>query len=1206
MNATALALLAALSLTAIAVAAAAFVLGREAVRRLRTRQAMRRLESARLLVGAEGAALTDIVLRLRGRFDALTIERVIDQLLDDDARKGLASSLFRELGLVKRYATRLRQARAWAERTRAAQVLGRAGCVEAIPPLVLALRDAHEDASVKTAAAEALAKLRDERAVPFLACELQAVDESASRPIAEALVRFGELAVPELLRLLADEAQPSGRVWAARVLGQVKAAAAVEQLVSLLHARNDLLRIAAAGALGEVGDRRALQPLVQATLRDPAPQVRAQAAGAVAQIEAEGALDVLVAALADPDYVTRLRALEAFENIRVEDPSPLVAALRDPKNEVRRRAALALERVGYLNRVVEELSAHDPQVARDAYFKLLELGRAGLADAVVSFVNHPEFQVRAQAARAAGELGVTNAGRVLLAALDDKEWPVRAAVAETLGRLRIDGAPERLLALLVDGEEPVREAAADALEAFPAALLGANVAEITEAYTRGTVPIRLRMVTLASRLDLELAAELLARASADPSETVRLQAVRAIGKKESAERFVPQLVERITDSSIEVRAAAVAALGSAASSEAFEALLRSLPGAPPALRERVAEALARGARAHLLQRLDELEHVVDTDVRLGIAWTLGRIGGVAVVPHLARLLRDPEATIRASAAGALAKVDSPETIEPLLAACEDRDARTRAAVVNALGKRAVADARAATRVRARLVDPDPFVRDRAALVLAAISGSEAEATLSDPKTAPLISHSARLVGLALAGKPAALELALDLMTAPDALHGALAFLAHEDPALRTAFLARLRLPDPNAVPRGLEDPALVPQYDMVLRSSLDVESRRIAVETLSRVPGALAVEVLADALRSDPTEEIRLRTARALAARTGDDRARAALVDAVRDPAEEVALVAVRALGKSREARARAALFQRLGSNSKPLAEAVEEALAEMHRTDVDPLLDLVMGLHRPEALVAGIRVLGRIADPMTTPLLELLLKSQHEDVRVSALEVLARLPRDPRIDAAVDATLDDPGERVRRVAIQTIAAPADADAVMRLERARVDPSPALRIELAQRLATTPAGQTMPLLVALADDGVPAVRASALATLLLRAESQGMRLFLDRWRRGQAELREEPRAVAITNRLALVLGASADEESRKAAIAGIASLKAPGFEKLVMPALRDPSPDVRVDAVRALAGNNDPEVRTRIAELLEDPVATVREAARRSHLRMIG
>ena len=173
---------------------------------------------------------------------------------------------------------------------------------------MLVLRDSHEDATVKAAAAEALAKFRDPRAVPFLVRELPTRRErvAAHRRGVGALRRGSRTRSAGVARRRGPRL--GARLRAARILGHVGAAAAVEPLMLLLHARNDLLRIAAAAALGELRDRRALQPLVQATLRDPAPQVRAHAAGAVARIEAEGAVDVLVAALAGIPTTSRVSA----------------------------------------------------------------------------------------------------------------------------------------------------------------------------------------------------------------------------------------------------------------------------------------------------------------------------------------------------------------------------------------------------------------------------------------------------------------------------------------------------------------------------------------------------------------------------------------------------------------------------------------------------------------------------------------------------------------------------------------------------------------------------------------------------------------------------------------------------------------------------------------------------------------------------------
>ena len=129
-------------------------------------------------------------------------------------------------------------------------------------------------------------------------------------------------------------------------------------------------------------------------------------------------------------------------------------------------------------------------------------------------------------------------------------------------------------------------------------------------------------------------------------------------------------------------AAAVAALGSAASTEAFEGLLGALAGAAPALRDRIAESLSKGARQQLFLRLDEIEKNASFDVRLGVAWTLGKCGAPACVPVLARFLRDQSAALRASAAGALAKIADQRgggAIEAI-AAAKTRSARALSAI----------------------------------------------------------------------------------------------------------------------------------------------------------------------------------------------------------------------------------------------------------------------------------------------------------------------------------------------------------------------------------------------------------------------------------------------------------------------------------------------------------------------------------------------
>ncbi len=1190
----------------------AWVLIREALHRVWTRTALRELDEARRLVGASSDEdAKALATTLTSRFNALTVERAVLELLrsDDSRTRAWGSKVFVQLGLVERYSALLRSAPKWSERTHAAEVLGLAAASQAVPALVEALRDRHEDAgSVKIAAAAALAKLRDPSAIPLLVNELANVDERSSRNVAEAFVAFGSLAVPALLELLADASHATSRVWAARILGRIGDPRAVDDLISRLNDRDDRLRMTAAEALGALGDARALQPIVRATLRDPAPQVRAHAAGAVARIEGERAVDVLVAALADPDYATRLRALEAFETMRIEDTSPLEAALRDPNAEVRRRAALALERVGYLERVIRLLEDPDRAVRSRAYAALMEIGQVGLVDSIASYVHHASFQVRATAARACGELGVVRVAPVLLRAVNDEAWPVRAAVCEALGRLRHDDAPAALVRALGDTEEAVREAAAEALASYPSAQLVAHVDALANAYEGGTVAVRRHVVMIAGRIDGGTADLLLVKASMDPSDAVRLPAVTGLGQR-GGDATVEPLVARLTDASLDVRMAAVTALGAHAHIEAFEGLLRALPGAPVAVRDRIAEALARSARELLFTRLPELEANASLDVRLGIAWTLGKIGDPDGAPTLARFLHNEEAAVRASAAGALAKIPGPASRDALLVAVEDPDGRVRAAVVNALGRVGGPDERVLAALEARSTDPDTFVRNRGLIALARAGGKATEARVRAHLSG--VEPAAGIIALALVATETSVASVLEALATPAALDAVMRSFEREEPAVRAAFFAALHLEDP--VPAGLSSadaPALVVQYEKTLRTSLDVDARRIAVTGLDRLGVDRAIPALADAAVGDPNESVRLRATLALAAHASDATGRRALVRAVADPNVDVAIAAIEAVAARREPEVSQALYRRLGAGVEKVQDVVEEALAARHREDPEPFLDWMMGVDVPDLLAPGVRVLSRVTSPRTLPLLQHLLHSSSPLVRTEVVRAIGKIPG-PEAVAAMDEMAQDPSEDVRLALVDAVQ--WSAEALTRMAQLRRDPSVAVRVRVAsslERPSGVNAKSAHKALEGMLGDASARVRAAVLASLAGSPDPDGLRAFGRLWHKTsldtRMEFRAEPRASAISDRVAACLGSSSDPVERRAAVAALGAFGAPGYSKHLVPALRDPSPDVRIAAIQALSSVDDADVRARIAELVADPDSTVQAAARRSLIHTVG
>jgi HEAT repeat protein len=507
----------------------------DAVRADRLREARERLDAA-----AARAELSEL--------SPVSVDQILDSLSSEstsDAQQKWLVQVASDVGALERFCERARKGATWNDRAFAVRLLGRLSAPAAATVLSEVVRDRTEDEVVRTLAADALAAIRDPAVIPLLVGELRVADEKSTPRAAEALIRFGSLATPHLIEALTGKEQGSARLWAARILTATRDVAALDALLSALRDRLDLVRVASAAALGNIGDPRALAPLMQAALRDPAPLARSQAAVAAAQLSGEEAANVLLSALRDPDYATRLRALEAFESMQLENLTPLEMALSDDNVEVQRRAALALERSGYLDRLMEQLAAPERAQRTAAYAKLLQLGRAGLTESITGRLRHEQMGVRVAIARACAELRAVRAGPGLIAALDDPAWPVRAAACEAIEQLRPNGAGPALLGLLADPEESVREAAASALTGYAPSESEASSDQLRMAYDNGSVPIRLAVLSLLAGRS-GAAQPLLIEALRDPSEAVRLRAVGALSRHPDPSA-TPALIAALTD-----------------------------------------------------------------------------------------------------------------------------------------------------------------------------------------------------------------------------------------------------------------------------------------------------------------------------------------------------------------------------------------------------------------------------------------------------------------------------------------------------------------------------------------------------------------------------------------------------------------------------------------------------------------------------------
>ena len=133
------------------------------------------------------------------------------------------------------------------------------------------------------------------------------------------------------------------RYYAALLLGRLKETSAVPDLIAALQ--DETVNYRAAISLGEIGDRRALHPLLIMTREST--RNRLWAGYGLARLGEEAGFDILVETLSDSHWVQRRHAVEAIGNCGESRMAPhLIKALQDERVQVRVSAAVSLGKIG--------------------------------------------------------------------------------------------------------------------------------------------------------------------------------------------------------------------------------------------------------------------------------------------------------------------------------------------------------------------------------------------------------------------------------------------------------------------------------------------------------------------------------------------------------------------------------------------------------------------------------------------------------------------------------------------------------------------------------------------------------------------------------------------------------------------------------------------------------------------------------------------
>ncbi len=587
-----------------------------------------------------------------------------------------------------------------------------------------------ENAVLRNAALSAL-----ERQGPYAVPHLVSLSRGDNMEVAmfavQILSRIKDPTSAQSLLPLLEHSDSNISQAAIEALGALKAREAVPGLIRLLDA--DLwLQFAAVAALGEIGDPRAVQPLLDAIPNEMLAEPAVDALGRIGEPEA---LPRLLAHLADHERLPlRDQLLKACAAILEQHPAPpsVFTRFRRKLDEEKREPAL-LEYLGALlhsnepalSRAAESLTlaaqleklypavvqralSPDPEEARWTAAlcrKYERTVRAALGD----LLRNPDARVRRGALLCAPADPI--AVSIVVPLLHDPDSDVRAAACQALGRCRDVSAIPALIERFGRGTPPESTAAAEALGSMPGqslialapfleeeakVLAALEILEaarsplfpdkIVELLDAPSAPIRraaLRVLVNHDEVDAE---EHLVRKLQDVDESVRIEAVELLVRNGST-RAVPALVGLLFVSD-DLRYHAIRALGRLRSESAAPELERLFPRAGGHERLEIVAALIRIGSPGLLPFLKARLQEAEPEVRRVAADGLARVAQASELPLLVQLAHDPDWSIRNHAGWGLGRLGVPEGRDALLALVRDTEpvvARTARAALTKLG-----------------------------------------------------------------------------------------------------------------------------------------------------------------------------------------------------------------------------------------------------------------------------------------------------------------------------------------------------------------------------------------------------------------------------------------------------------------------------------------------------------------------------------------
>ena len=685
-----------------------------------------------------------------------------------------------------------------------------------VPGLQLALRN--NNAQVRMHAAKLLGRIQAEAAIPDLARLLADPNSYVKNTAIDALNRIGEPATAALLEILNTQArnlipdEDTGftteyqyiasayidDLWmkkyrigtqaaAIQTLGLLKMEDGVQPLIkelaneelqdqalaALIEMRGsavplmldalknetDEIRVKVADALGQIGDRRAIVPLIEALNTDPYKEVKAFAAKGLGDIRARGENNNAVLALTEAlsyDDTTAANAAEALGKINVSTEDAvqkliIMAMDKQIRETVRIAAITALWQLKPEEATQPMLllmfSDETGPVIRANAVKVLSRIQAPETIPVLTWVLFTQFDEISDFQRhMKREYKTLDTLRTQIDSFQIQWTPdypranyrtwgelksipslVRSEVARALGIIKGDTVIEPLISALEDdGRATVRQSAAWALgevkgDAATTALITA-LKKDKQGAVRQEAAIALGKIKGQKVVD-----PLLDALRDDKYETTRLRAAVALREIQAGDKGLVDIVKK----------------GLGSFDDGYEV---------QSVQDEVIGALIKDGNIPTAEfALNALKSADDEWTRWALVHIIGATAKKVAVDAMLEELKHTSYVVRRRAAESLGGFKERKAVEPLIAVLENRDEMKsiRAAAAVSLG--ALKDERAATPLLTALSDENAEIRFRAIGALGNLKDAKAVAKLSEIVENPLELDDVRAAAVAALG-----------------------------------------------------------------------------------------------------------------------------------------------------------------------------------------------------------------------------------------------------------------------------------------------------------------------------------------------------------------------------------------------------------------------------------------------------------------------